>query len=216
MNSMPLRYRISSWYQLPKCLSNNSKDLKIRVANYCNNTNVRGIKITVEHPAFGVLFSYLLNANGDYISQIEGSELDTATILKQLAKFGFLIEISDAIELPPAQVDYLSTIDRLGFDKLRLLAVYPNNYKSVSDAKVYCVVFNSADNPMWLSNSYTCGVAEFDRVLTEGTALNITEISKQKGFNWTWLDYVANIKDLLDDTFNYEYDPLYSEVNNGN
>lgn len=200
MSSMPLRYQISSWYQLPKCKSNNSKDLKLHVADYCNNNELRGLRITVEHPKFGELFAYIVNARGFYITpDVPDSELTTDEILKQLERFGFLIKYSRIDNMDIHQVEYLMTVQKLGFDKLRRIAVRHYDKLGVEVIDPYYVVFNSAELSMWLQYEYSPTLEQFKNALVSGHAINLTAVSEFHQFNWDWLDYVANIEDLLRD-----------------
>lgn len=179
-------------------MSNNSRDLKLHVCEFDNNDNLRGIRITVEHLKYGVLFAYVVDARGEYISNISDGDLETLDILKQLAKFGFLIEFTRASKMSIEQIEYLMDVNKLGFDKLRKFAikeVTPTGIKS----KTYIVVFNAADNPLWLNDKYSPDMSSFKNSLVQGGALNLTEVSQFHRFNWDWLDYIANIEDLLKD-----------------
>lgn len=208
MNKHPLRYNISSWRQLPQCLSNNSRHLHIHTTDFMFSDPdyahpLRGFRISVDHEFYGTLFACMLNAKGDIVSpintdcMIEGPisyELSTSEILSELAKFGFIISYEPRKHLSGSQLQYLMTLKGLHFDKLRRLAV-----NALNDTKVYLVVFNSKDHPQWLNNGYSPNKHEFSNALLAGTALNISEILDSKRYSWDWLDYVANIDDILKD-----------------
>ena len=201
---MPLRYKISSWKQLPDCHSNNDSSLRIRVAEITNSPSLKGLRISVEHPMYGVLFSEVLNAKGSLITGASDSntftplafELDPNTILKELRKFGFYIVYQPRCHLSEKMIEYLLTLKGLGFDKIRVL-----NVKKGVSSKSYVVCFQSCRLKYWLANTYVSTEKEFTEALLHGSATNISEISSAKGFDWSWLDYVANIDDILRDNY---------------
>ena len=203
--SKPLRYKISSWKQLPECRSNNDRDLRITVTEFVQNFNICGTRIAVKHPEYGVLFSEVLGAYGSFITTMATSdnasttafELDTAHILQELRKFGFFIVYEQRERLPEKMLEYLDTVRSLGFDKLRVLNVWDRNKEGVQTSKWYVVVFQSCNHKYWLNNGYSPSKKEFSDALFDGTAINISEMNSAKGFNWSWLDFVANIEDVL-------------------
>lgn len=207
MKRMPLRYNITSWDQLPQCLSNNSRNLKIDVSHFFNNDLLCGLRISVVHRAYGVLFSCVLGASGDlitssnYYDEVEeprAFELTPKQILDELYKFGFCIYYEQREHLSPGQIDYLITLKGLHYDKIRVLGVKDvKNGTDVFSTKV--VAFNSENHSQWLDNTYRASEKEFLRGLVDGTAINLTEISETEKYCWTWLDYVANIDDILRD-----------------
>lgn len=207
MKRMPLRYNITSWDQLPQCLSNNSRNLKIDVSHFFNNDLLCGLRISVVHRAYGVLFSCMLGASGDlitssnYYDDVEeprAFELTPKQILDELYKFGFCIYYEQREHLSPGQIDYLITLKGLHYDKIRVLGVKDvKNGTDVFSTKV--VAFNSENHSQWLDNTYRASEKEFLKGLVDGTAINLTEISETEKYCWTWLDFVANIDDILRD-----------------
>ncbi len=197
----PLRYRISSWRQLPNCKSNNSRDLHIKVADYFNNTKFRGFRISVEHSEFGTLFACVLDARGDIVTEKDDygkTELSTETILSELEKYGFFITYNQKFHLGSEQLEYLFTLKNLGYDKLRIVNV---DTKSTTDTDLWSpkvVAFQVDPLGDWLNNAYSPSAKEFTEALIAGTAINITGISETKKFRWDWLkDFVANIDDVI-------------------
>ncbi len=201
----PLRYKISSWKQLPLCRSNNDRDLKITVTELSCDSALYGFRISVVHPKFGTLFSELLCASGSFITPLEVTnetsafELSVDYILQELQKFGFIVEYNPREHLPDSMIEYLRTLQGLGFDKLRILNVYEIHMNGVTDYKWYVVGFITCKHKYWLNNNYSASKKEFTNALLQGSAINISEISSAKHFNWSWLDYVANIEDILRD-----------------
>lgn len=199
--SMPLRYNISDWHRLSECKSNNSRLLSISVSDFINDKRLSGIRISIEHQYLGTLFAYVICAKGDIIDDIDGDylpELSTKQLLTELAKYGFYITYNQRAHLSGTQLDYLMTLSGLGYDKLRILSTYSyiNGIKQFS-SKV--IVFNSSKNPDWLNLAYSPSELELLAAFNSGSAINISAISRSKEFSWAWLDYVADIQDILED-----------------
>lgn len=198
----PLRYQISNWKQLPGALSNNSKKLSIKVADFIAN-QLSGIRISVVHEDYGTLFATVVNARGSLVSDIQEieSEMSTEQILTQLAKFGFLITFHNYENLSGDQVTFLMTLEHLHFDKIRIMRVYhPELVGGEDDAEIKVVAFNVERLPGWLQASYSCSQEEFNRALNSGAAFNVSAVTKDKGYKWDWLyNFVANIRDVLND-----------------
>lgn len=198
----PLRYQISDWSQLVNCKSNNSNDLSISITDFVQSTKLSGTRILVNHEKFGVLFACIVSATGSLLSDPNGSlpnEFAPAEILKELRKFGFLVEFVQYKNLSGSQVQYLMTLKNLGFDKIRILNVW---HEDILDNKVceeLVIAFNIKNNPSWLNSAYSPNKCEFIRAISEGSAFNVSEISQTKDFNWSWLhNWVANIDDIID------------------
>ena len=205
MSNKPLQYKISSWRQLVNCKSNNDRDLRISVTDLINNDQITGLRISVVHPMYGVLFSEVLTAKGSFISNDEdfydspvSFELDSTTILKELYKFGFIVSFNPREHLPEEMISYLETLQGVGFDKLRILGVWRLVHSS-REIKSFIVGFKSSYHESWLNNIYMASQQEFTDALLDGTAMNIGEMQSQNNLSWTWLDYVANIQDILEE-----------------
>ena len=198
--SNPLSYSISDWHQLTKDVkSNNSHLLHIGVVDLIQNNDIVGTRIYVSHETFGTLFSYVVNAKGNCISEVNDNivyEFTTAQILAELSKYGFNIVYEQAEHLPDAQLNYLKEMLSLGFDKLRLLSVWSAKH-SEKQYKPYLVVFNVEQNPSWLNNGYVASETELLASLKNGSAVNISATVRRNGWSWGWLDFVANIEDIL-------------------
>lgn len=201
MQKLPLRYNISDWHQLSKVQSNNSRDLSISVSDFIHDNRLSGLRIQVNHKAFGVLFACIINAQGSMISELAKNvvyELTPKQILLQLEVFGFLVTFNPKKHLSGNQISFLMALQDLHLDKLRVLNVwYLENGVKVSKWQV--VAFNIQDNPMWINNGYSASDDEYMSALKNGSAINVTAISTEKHWDWSWLDYVANIDDILKD-----------------
>lgn len=201
----PLRYSISDWRQLSKCKSNNSRELSITVTDYFNNDMIQGLKISVDHRIYGTLFATVLDATGLIVTPTNEltNNLPNATILAELAKFGFFVTFDEELNLSKDQIRYLITIRRLDYDKLRLLTVVN---PSTQTAVTKVVAFQVDPLGDWLNNAYEPSEKEFLSALDDGTAINLTDISKTKQFRWDWLkDLVVNIDDVIRDNAEFEF-----------
>lgn len=197
----PLRYNISNWFQLTECRSNTSADLYITVKQVIDDGSHRltGIVIQVQHNQYGTLFACMVNADGTLLVKDEHSEIiwefTTDEVTKILAAFGFDVTFHINQHLSGDQISYLMTISDLGFDKLRRLIVQNTDGKYSE----YIVVFNVAKCPDWIHNDYVCGIKPFLNALQASGAMNLTGLEQTQGFDWTWLTYVANIDDIIED-----------------
>ena len=197
----PLTYSITDWHQLKNCLSNNSRDLRIVVSDIFNDEILTGLRIQIVHQLYGPLFVCVLNAEGELITKPTGSdqiEFTTERILQELAKYGFFVTYDEVKNLPQDQLDFLYTIMGLGYDKLRLLAVKGKDMPNM----LHLMVFDVDKAPAsWLINTHVATFAEYTAVLQVGGAVNISD--KASRWRWEWLDFVANISDILEEN-NYE------------
>lgn len=201
--SNPLRYNISSWLQLPECRSNNSTDLYLTVNQVIDDGSHRlsGLVIYVKHTQYGTLFACLINAKGSLLTPDKNSgiiqEFSSDEILEILATFGFDITFHVNQHLSGDQIAFLMTVDELGYNKLRRLYVQDKPDGTYSE---YIIVFNVDKCPAdWLDVNYMCGKKPFVDALLSSGAMNLTDLEQTKGFDWTWLTYVANIEDIIED-----------------
>ena len=196
MKTTPLRYNISDWHQLVDCKSNNSSNLRIAVSDLIQNTNIQGTRLSVQHATYGTLFTTVVGATGELVTPESevGRELTVDQILRELARYGFLVTFDAKAHLPGAQLQFLLTLQQLHYDKLRLLTVTSSNY-----ARTYIVAFKIDMHPGWLDNTATATHREFTDAVADGSAFNISTISEAENYRWDWLDYVANIDDIIAD-----------------
>lgn len=201
MPSQPLQYNISDWHQLSDAKSNNSRDLSISVSDIIQDARLTGLRIQLNHTQFGVLFACVLNAQGSMVTEFNENlvvEFTTEQILAELKKYGFLITFEPRAHLPGNQIQYLMTLKGLGYDKLRIMNVYKYNIQGTKQFQWYVIAFNIHDEN-WLDNGYSISETEFMKALKDGRCINISAISKTQRWSWSWLDYVANIDDILED-----------------
>lgn len=201
MNNTPLRYNISDWHQLVDVKSNNSQDLYISVSDFVQDKRLYGLRIQVKHKSFGVLFSCIVNAQGSLFSEISENiiyEFTPEQILLQLEVFGFLVTFNPRQHLPKNQIEFLRKLQGFQFDKIRILNVW-HSENGVKCFKWCVVAFNIKENPDWINNGYSPSEKEFKQSLENGSAMNISALSKDNHWNWSWLNYVANISDILED-----------------
>lgn len=196
---MDLRYNITDWHQLVDVKSNTSNDLSIKVADINNSPALSGLRIRIVHKDYGTLFTCVLSADGNIISEdpsVIDFEPSTDEILKTLAKYGFLVTYEQVNYLPTAQLDFLRSVKDLGYDKLRLLTVWSIKNQT-KEFRTYIVVFKIAENPQWINNAYSPSVQEYTESLKNGSVINLSASSRTNNWNWSWLDFVANIDDIL-------------------
>ena len=200
MPTQPLQYNISDWHQLSGAMSNNSRDLRIKVSDFIQNNQLTGTLIQLHHKQFGVLFACVVNAQGTMVSEFNDNlvvEFTPTQILAELQKYGFLITFNPKEHLPGNQIEYLMSLQKLGYDKLRIMNVY-KYINGVQHFQWYVIAFN-IDDGNWLNNGYSISETEFMAALRDGKCVNISAISKTNRWSWSWLDYVANISDILED-----------------
>lgn len=199
--SNQLRYKIVDWHQLVDVQSNNSSDLRVRVTDFINDTRLSGTRISVVHKDFGTLFSCLINASGSLITDVNDNisfEFTTDQILEALSKYGFIVEYNQKSHLPEGQLTFLSSLQTLGYDKLRILDVYQVKYGE-KQYKSYLVVFNIEQNPSWIDNMHIASESEFLEALRNGSAVNVSATNGANSWSWGWLNFVANISDILEE-----------------
>ena len=205
MSTLPLHYNISNWLQLSECRSNNSIDLYITVKQVIDDGSHRleGTIILVNHTQYGTLFACLVNSKGSLLTPdpVSGiiKEFTTDEILAELNKFGFDITFEINQHLSGEQISYLITLSGLNYDKIRKLPVFEYDKQGNKVFSDYIVAFNVDSCSEWIDINYACKKNEFLGKLNEGVALNLTHMSQTQLFDWTWLTYVANIDDIIED-----------------
>lgn len=193
MTIQPLQYNISDWHQLSQCKSNTSSLLTIVVADVKQGTRLIGLRISILDTTIGTVFSYMINPTGDCIlnEDVPKYNLDTSTILAILRKFGFFVTYDRRANLSSAQLQCLMTVNQLNYQKLRWLSCHTG--------EKYLIVFNAETHPDWLSNTFVASHTSVLNAVMDGSAINLTNNPEVSGYDWSWLDYVANIDDILAD-----------------
>lgn len=197
----PLRYRISSWDQLVDCDSNYSRKLSIKVAKIGNNDVLSGTRISVVHCDFGILFACVVGSDGTLVNP-DGhtivEDLSNEDILKELSKYGYFIIYEPVKALSQSQLDYLRTLRGLNYDKIRVLAISDDLESETSFARV--VAFRSSYDIQWLNGWYCASMKEFQDALVTGNAINVSAISQQYHYDWSWLyGWIGDIDDILEE-----------------
>ena len=199
----PLRYNISDWHQLKDVLSNNSRTLHIEVTDLLDDDKgsapVTGTQITVKYDGYrNALFSYVINPSGSAVTPGIEPYLTKDQILTELSRWGFLVTYNPMRHLPTSLIEYLTMLNTLGYDKIRLLAVnYTSFGREIRD--VYVVGFMVEGCPEWINNTYETTLTEFKNALYQGAAINISALEPTKNWDWSWLDFVADIDDILEE-----------------
>lgn len=198
--SRTLMYKITSWLQLNQCLSNNDPDLKASGVRIMD-ANLRGTVVRVTHRKYGCLFAYLVEGTGVDVENPPIPLLTPKEILAELRRFGFYITYDVIGNLPGTMIEYLITLDKLGYDKIRYMLISePTLFGTEKDPDYFVTAFKIKDHPDWINNTYRATTEEFQNALMAGTAINITAISEEKHFDWSFLrDYVLNISDIIEE-----------------
>lgn len=198
-----LRYEITDWSQVTECLSNNSKDLRMRYIEITDDELV-GKLILVEHAVYGILFSCLVEGQGSILSAPDPHDprsmhmFREEDILMELYKFGFDIRFKREKKLDGDQLDYLINLGNLGFDKLRYLTIVLPYVPHKPKYKQVVVGFMVGALPKWLHNTYQCPETEYLKAIEDGSAVNLTAISQSRHFDWSFLkDHVLSINDII-------------------
>lgn len=196
-----LRYTINDWDKLPECLSNNSRDLKIKVSKLLNDELVVGTRIRVEHNVLGTLFTTVIDSKGALIEHDpqtpgHGYNMPKDVILKELKKFGFEIEFSKLIGITKHQIEALKVLSKLNFDKLRRITVisYSNNKQHYN---THIILFNTDKHPELLYEKATISYKYFIKGLSNGSICDISNLTGDSKLSWYWLDFIANIDDVI-------------------
>lgn len=201
MNLMPLRYSITSWEQALDCKSNTSPDIRIGVAKIEDRVLDARI-VSVEHISYGTLFAAVVSGDGIIVSDcdIDGNPItwmSTEEVLAQLARFGFYIKFNEPGNLPGKMLTYLMTLDNIGFQHISRIVVKSED----GSARIATIAFQGSANPRWLT--YPCEIsrAELMRAASQGTAFDVSAVTKGmfEPDDWSWLTFVANIKDVIRD-----------------
>ena len=195
--SQPLRYNISDWHRLTEVKSNNSRKLRIDVTDLIQSDILTGMTISVIYKGYPMpLFSYTIGAEGTAVTPNAGADLTKDQILAELERYGFLVTFNQSRHLPQTMLDYLTTVNNLGFDKLRKITVnfeeWGKSYKVT-----YVVVFSVEKCPEWISNSFEISRKDFDAAIISGGAINLSNIENTNQFDWGWLNFVADIDDII-------------------
>lgn len=212
---MPLRYRISNWKQLEGAKSNNSRDLSISVTTFVNDHRLNGQRIAVNHAVFGTLFACIVSGKGTLLTANDEGyihEFTPGQISAELEKYGYYIQYYPTETLSGNQIEFLMTVNKLGFDKVRVISVWDAPL-GVKEFKLHITAFNSEPNGDWLNSGYSPSLKEYNNSLSEGSAIDITQLSDQKHYDWSWLyGWVANIDDIIaDQAIDQEFDEDQSD-----
>lgn len=123
--------------------------------------------------------------------------LTTDEILKQISKFGFLVEYDLKSNLPDQVTAYLSMLYNLGYDKINRLYIKTRNKDGVPIARDTVVVLKSCEETIDIMKyeKYVLE-SEFNKLLDLNVVMNVTN---EPDMVWDWLTYMCNIKDVLEE-----------------
>ena len=206
--SLPLRYKICRWPQAVKCLSNNSRKLKIKVTELLSNKYIHGMMIEVKHAEIGTLFAAVIQGEGEIVSNKtkEGDVLPwmtTSEILKQLLKFGFDITYTERLTLDSQTLDLLITLRNLGYDKVTKLVVACRKEDGTRILKSTPVAIKSEYNQDKLVYGTSISYKLFTKRVISDSIYNLQDISNDT-IKWDWIDAMYGIDDILADNSDIE------------
>lgn len=190
-----LRYRINNWSQLKDCLSNNSNTLHAYFTAYLGGDRLHGHQIVIEDDTLGVLFAGMIDGGGYYISENdpEGQPiyfLNDSDILRELTRFGFIIEFVPETALPEEQINVLESCQSLGCDYVLRLVVKDND-----SAKSHMVAIDSRKGSEWLAYGKEISAREYSYLLSSGTAIDLERFRTSS--DWSWLSSLTPISSIL-------------------
>lgn len=196
-NRSKLQYDISSWAQATRCLSNNSKKLRISVSRFIDLPDLDCQLVSVLHLKYGTLFAAITSGQGDIITDQDESGavlpfMTTSEILVQLAKFGFNITYNQEPHLSDSQLEFLTKILNLGFD-----AITQVNVRTQTAIVPTIIAYNSSITMDYLAFNSTVAKNKFDTDLERSAIINIAIMEPL--FTWDWLTYTCQIEDILHD-----------------
>lgn len=135
--------------------------------------------------------------------------MTTEEILKELQRFGFYITYNLKSNLPNDVLDFLSTVDNLGFDKITKIGLQQRFVNGCSRYVETTIVFKSQYNSDLLT--YGCKVSkdDFNKKLADNTIMNV---SNEPGLVWDWVTSMLGIEDVLNDNVD-TVDPYETDTN---
>lgn len=123
--------------------------------------------------------------------------LTTEEILKQLLKFGFIIKYDVKSNLPSPVFSFLARIDDLGYDKITKVVVVKKGLEGTRIREQVVLVFKAVpDNMDILKFGVVISQATLAKKLEANIVMNVTH---EEDMTWDWLNYTANISDILDE-----------------
>ena len=209
---LPLRYKICQWPQAVKCLSNNSRKLKISVSDVLDGKTLQGTLVSVVHSDYGVLFAAMIDGQGEIISKKDPRGLPlawmtTKEILTQLGKFGFDITYTERLTLNIETLDCLMRLKNLGFDKVTRIVVFDRHDGSLHK-HIYPVAIQTKYNQDVLTYGTLITFRKFTERTSDGYMYNLENLDDFK-LKWDWIDATYNIDDILSENSDIEEFEIY-------
>lgn len=188
-----MQYRISDLAQLAGCKSNTSRDLSLRVNHFVAGSILGGAQICVNHSELGTLAAFLVNPEGGIIDNATAA-MSVSDILQHLTLFGFYIEYKPDAELPEEVADMLYGVSCLGMRMVRNLMV--RDADDSTKLTAYTVAFDAGRVSNWIEPNYAAPHSEFANAVLTGAAI-IIDNAQNPAYDWSWLNGVGNIENIL-------------------
>lgn len=143
-----LHYAIDDWHQLVNAKSNTDPTLKVYVSDFVDSMILQGIRISVKHPQYGVLFSALANANGRLVDSAE-TGLSNTDILQALRQLGFDVDFKLRPQVNSPTRVFLTAAYTAGYTHIRRILWR----KSATVSRPIIVCFNEVTHPGLLNQN---------------------------------------------------------------
>ncbi len=214
MSQQLLRYEISNWDQITNCLSNNSKALSLSLSKVIDGNAMRGLVVKVNHANYGTLFAAMIKGSGQLLTDKDEEGqilpfLTTDEILKQIAKFGFIISYVERAHLNNETLVFLNNVKQLGFDKITRVQLETRNEYWAKAWTPKILVIKSQYNTDLLKFDCSLPIKNFNEKLANNWIMNVTDLDAEN-VTWDWVTYIANIIDIINEniTPSKEFDPI--------
>lgn len=172
-------YIIRTWEDLTQCKSNTIPEASIQVSSFGNQQYIKGIRVTVHEPTFGVMYSsFVQGVTGLWIVpevEVEG----TSTILQRLQQLGFDVHWSNEPVVNQVTKDFLENYRNLGYVDLIKLIVNGKRVVVAYDANTWTIesvnVKEIPSSALILNNAKNYFLSDFSWLRT-GVSVSIQSI----------------------------------------
>lgn len=190
---MPLVYAIDDWHQLGNARSNTDPSLRIMITDFVNSDILEGIRISVIHPQYGVLYAVMPESTGRISAYKTETGLTKEQILKGLLQFGFDIIFKPDFTITFETRQALEAAQTVGNTHVRPVSLiyfdkrpgWAGHYKHTKN----CVIaFNATRHPEFTIQYIPPLPANTPEILIMPTG---------EGINYLWLDRPMEIESVL-------------------
>lgn len=196
-------YAIDDWHQLLNARSNSDPTLRIKITDFFNSDILEGVRISVHHPQYGILFATVQLSAGRLVNYDLSSRLTPEQVLTALKQFGFDIRFNSNPRLNKETIAFLTGAKAAGYTHVRwaIKKHSGNKYSTVGNC-VYtgCVqnhqrvvlCFNENKRPEFLSQ-YIKPIKNF------GGDVMVVSPNNNPNLDFSWLTFPMYIDSVLTD-----------------